>query len=412
MVVPRYSGMGGVLTRGGGKACDATPEDHWCHYQCGSLRVSYSGHDGLSWVAVAFFRHASCVEFSSWSPGDSLVRTDLLVTTLDDMKGLHSSILESAGFRGVVVLVDFACGSLHVPPPSLRCWQSRTLLVGGDRFAGQFHHGAFLETPPGVLSWLMRKGIEPKGLDMPASTLRASKRTVGSAGAKTKLLAYISDVCSPEEEKFFDMAVDGLKGYGIIEALGRCHGSHPELVPSACGGPCEAARQNPAEALKAFRFAVAFDPSASSGDHCPQHITHRVFDALVAGAIPVYRGPDEALAVLDRRAIIHIPAHRTLQEGFAIFRQVVLDAAVTVEMMAAPALLPEASYRWFMWEEALRGERNRLAMDAQKLAASLLRGAPHWRCAEHALLRTPTCRVPGSDSSGECSASGDLGAQV
>merc|ERR1712139_145802 len=117
------------------------------------------------------------------------------------------------------------------------------------------------------------------------------------------------------------------------------------------------------------RFALTFDSSANSSNRCPQHITHRVFDALVAGAVPVYRGPDEAFAVLDRKAIIHLPTYASLEENLSRFRQVVLDASRTVEMMAAPALIPEAGHLWFRWEEAFRGERNMLALSALKLAA-------------------------------------------
>ena len=74
------------------------------------------------------------------------------------------------------------------------------------------------------------KGIEPKGLSTSAEILRARSRVAGPTGPKTKLLAYISDVCSPEEERFFDLVVVALQGYGSIEALGRCHGSHPAPI--------------------------------------------------------------------------------------------------------------------------------------------------------------------------------------
>jgi hypothetical protein len=253
----------------------------------------------------------------------------------------------------------------------------------------------------------MRRGLQPE--DSLLVSLRARSRPIDVSASKSKLLAYISDECSPDEELFFDLAVEALQGYGIIEALGRCHGSHPELIPSHCGGPCEAARQNPAEALKPFRFSLSFDASSSSNSHCPMHVSHRAFDALIAGAIPVYRGPDAAFAVLDRSAIVHVPTHSSLQEGVTVLVRAALDEALTAKMMAAPALPLDASHRWFMWDEALRGEHTMFSQDTHKLVAPLLRGAPHWRCAEHALLRTPVCTHDSEKAPGECIASGDLG---
>merc|ERR1712224_418555 len=64
---------------------------------------------------------------------------------------------------------------------------------------------------------------------------------------------------------------------------------------------------------------------------------------------------------------------------------------VLSDMTVAPALLPEAAARWFNSDTAILGDRNELAAEVVRLVAPMMQGGPHWRCAQHALLRTPAC---------------------
>jgi len=312
------------------------------------------------------------------------------VVTPGDFDTLPNTILMQSGFRGAVALVDMGCGKAR--HPALQCWQSRTFYIGADRVAGLLHSAAYLEMPPGAVHLLARHGdglFSAAPLSVPLARLRAPQRP--ARNKKTKLLAYISDVCSPAAERFFDLAVDALRGMGTVEALGRCHGSHPETVPALCGGPCEAARQNVTAALEPFRFAMAFEESAESTDRCPQHVGGMVLDALIAGAIPVYRGPDEALSILNRDALVFVAPFRPLEEGLAKMRLAMLDTQGSLAIASTPALQATPAHRWFMWDDALLGHRTKLAADAVRLVQPVLKGAPHWRCAEHALARTPAC---------------------
>merc|ERR1712232_1494298 len=149
-------------------------------------------------------------------------------------------------------------------------------------------------------------------------------------------------------------------GLGIVEALGNCYGSHPEARPVACGrgggGPCRAARINPAVALASYRFAMAFDASADSVHACPRHVgASVVLEALVAGTIPVYRGPMEAYAVLNSSAIIFMQPWMSLAEGLLLLREVIDDGAAAARMAVAAALPFASEVRWFAWDAALQG---------------------------------------------------------
>merc|ERR1712039_430066 len=122
-----------------------------------------------------------------------------------------------------------------------------------------------------------------------------------------------------------------------------------------------------------------------------------------------YRGPDEAFAVLDANAVIRVPTYMELAQGLDAFRAVVLDTQKARAMMTASALLIDARFHWFMGDKALRAQPTPLGLEAVSRVAPLLRGGPHWRCAEHALLRTPAQCGDACSFSATCADSEVLG---
>lgn len=261
--------------------------------------------------------------------------------------------------------------------------------MGADRLVARAY-GAFLEVPPGAFT------LEAKSDEDITSYLFALRtRPLAQVGIKSKLLAYLADECVPQAERFFDLAVEALYGLGTVEALGRCHGNHPETVPSSCGGNCRRATSNITAMLEPFQFALAFEASAGSVQRCPLHIGTGVLHALLAGAVPVFQGPDMTLTVFDRSALILAPPQRPLVEPLDTLRAAARSPEATSQMAATPALQSVAGQYWFSWDRtAFQGERTNLADRALALIAPFLQGSPSRRCAAHARARSPVCQ-PG-----------------
>lgn len=365
-----------VLQPGLGGGLISAPEDMWCYYTCGRVRVKSADNDGLDLIAKGLFRHLPCAEFSGWLEGEVLAGTDLLVATASSFDRLPDTVLADNGFRGIVVLVDFGCGDLSVVAhPALRCWVDRVMYVGADRLAATAY-ATFLEVPPGALKLM---GRHDRNLQTQLSRLRISERQTRLT--KTKFLAYRADECIPEEEKLFDLIYERLRGFGAVEALGRCHGSHPEAAVSPCNGACATGD----ESFRPFRFVLAVEPSAASQRRCPRSVNITVLDALIADAVPLYRGPDEAGAVLNDRAVISVPPWDLVESGLGLLRAAAAAEGGSVlpsedSLAQAAPLQNDARTDWFAWDKALRSEQTSLAAKAIALLTPIMKGSPAWRC--------------------------------
>lgn len=213
----------------------------------------------------------------------------------------------------------------HVPP-ALRCWdRDRTLYVGADRAAAAAYADA-VEAPPGAF-WILGRAAHG---DLPRRLGALRAGPLGpphpSAG-HPKLLAYWANApCLPEAEAFFDMAVGAFArrgDLGAVEALGDCHGSRPEARPPGWNAQRRVvAERDLAAALVPYRFVMAFEASAAAPDRCPRHVglDGLVLEALVAGAVPVYRGAADVGAVLNASALLRLPVASSVKESFFIFR--------------------------------------------------------------------------------------------
>jgi len=370
----------------------------------------------------------------------SLARADVLVAAPGDFAGAGETVLRDSGFRGVVVLVDDRCGpgdtsSLYVQELeariryagslpmadssgsslrsllsqlgtgstevlALKCWEDRTLYVGADRSAAAAYAG-MLEVPPGAFG-ILAEASDDKDLSATMNALLQGQLAVGPA--KTKLLAYLADTCLPEAETFFDMAGEVLQGLGVIEALGRCHGTHPNKRPVRCGNAACSARtawKGAVAELRSFRFAMAFDASADHPIRCFKHIgAYGLFEALAAGTVPVYRGPFGTDEVLNQAAFIYLPAWLSLREGVLMLRSAATDAAAEASMVSAQAILGSSSERWFSWVNALAGLPTVLATDVLAHIARLGEGSPHLDCT--ATVRAKAFGVPMPCTSQAC----------
>lgn len=401
---------------------------HLCeHVSCGALVVTHG--EGLAMVALGLLGHVPCREIRPWNREHVLARTDVLVVSVADFEGVPTDVLQQQGFTGVVVWVDLECdvqdpdglsaeelqrrlfaAGVGVPnaanhsrlvqmyaqagmppavPPALRCWEPRTVYAGADRGAASVH-AALLEFPPG--SQLMLHGdLEQRRLRAHLDVLRQEPRSVAPAASKPKLMAYIADRCLPEAEVFFDLVFEMLGGLGAVEALGDCFGSHPEARPAACSGSsraglCREARSDAATALAPYRFALAFEASAGSVWKCPRHVGGSVLiPALVAGAVPVYRGPMEAYEAVNLSAVVLIPASASMKQAVSLFRAAIDDGAMSSAMAAAAALPDRSVARWFQWDAALQSQPTEIGRALVSLLEDDLAAAsPHGRCLAHA----------------------------
>lgn len=214
-----------------------------------------------------------------------------------------------------------------VPPKiidALRCWDSkRALYVGADRRAAAAF-AASLEVPPGVLDFLSRANSGDFGHRL--RQLRETPSSPHPSERRPKLLAYLAKYpCNPAAEAFFDLAVKvfGDAGSGQVEALGDCHGSHPEARMQGLTEEIQRKIwQNPGKAFAEYRFVVAFEISAKSGYGCPRHIGNDgiVFESIAAGAIPVFHGPVDAGSVINQGAVVLLPPDSSAREQMQIFR--------------------------------------------------------------------------------------------
>jgi len=397
----------------------------WCeHVTCGPLVVLHAR--GLALMALALLGHVPCARLRPWDSQSTLARADVLMVSAADLQGLRAGHLQEQGFTGAVVLVDAGCDLRHptglhsdelqqrlsaagvaVPgfathaelvelmhqagtppavPAPLRCWEHRTLYLGADRVAASIY-GATLEVPPGAQALLDNRGLD-RILQRLAS-LQARPRVAAPAGSRPKLLAYLADECLPDAEAFFDMAVESLGDIGPVEALGMCHGSHPEARPPSCGahgrfGACKAARHDAAAVLALYRFALAFEVSATGLGACPRHVgSGALFDALAAGTVPVYRGPPEAAAVISLEALVLVPPSTSLREGLARLCAIAQDGSATGALASIPALPVSSAQRWFAWDTALQGDATDLGREAAATLQSLSRDSPYGRCAAY-----------------------------
>lgn len=387
--------LGGYLLSEVAPEVDIAPLDlsiptGWCHPRCGRFVAAYAEMTpGLERVARGLFSHLPCFESLAWRPVSvlrppgvapteaSLARADVLLTTLQDMAGLSASELQNAGFSGAVVLVDFGCIGHTVEgirPPALQSWEDRTLCVGADRKAAATVCKAFLEVPPGAMAVAMEnKGDLPECMD----PLRAESRQSPADFDQRKLLAYVDDECDPTAEAFFDsVAADStLLQLGAVEALGRCHGTHPELVRNI-------EPDNVSAELGAYKYVIAFEKSADSGRQCPRYIASTAFEALRRQSIPVLWQPIEGFAIINPAAVVEVPRLQSVDFWKWELIGVALDAARVQARLQAPALRQAARSRWFSWADAVRGIRTDLAREATALADSILHGSPHRRCVD------------------------------
>jgi hypothetical protein len=290
---------------------------------------------------------------------------------------LSANELQNAGFSGAVVLVDFGCIGYTIEgirPPALQSWEDRTLCVGADRKAAATVCKAFLEVPPGAVAVAMEnKGDLPECMD----PLRSQSRQAPADFDQRKFLAYADDECDPTAEAFFDsVATDPtLLSLGVVEALGRCHGAHPELARSI-------ESDNLSAELGNYKYVMAFEKSADSGRQCPRYIASTAFEALRRQSIPVIWQPIEAFAVVNPAAVVEVPRLQSVDFWKWELITVALDVGREQARLQAPPLRQAARSRWFSWADAVRGIRTDLAREATALVDSILQGSPHRRCVD------------------------------
>lgn len=261
------------------------------------------------------------------------------------------------------------------------------MYLGADRESAATY-GKFYEVPPGVLQ--MFQGSD----DVVAKRFAGLQQLQRLPANKTKLLAYIADNCTREGEFFFDTAVEMLKGLGTIEALGKCHGSHPELVPRTCGGgDCRILKLHKQgdtvaleKALEPFKFVMVFEQSAvrftqEPQQRCPAHLNDLVYHSLLVGSIPVVHAPSYTYSAANPSAIVFAKSqHPRMYEGIHRLYKAATDDVYATQLMTAPPVPDETRERWFAYSTGYDPIPRGFASGAIETLAPLLTGAPSWRC--------------------------------
>lgn len=404
-----------------------------CRPFCSGLRVVYGQSRGMAALAQALFSHIPCSSFKPWVVEETLARADFLVFSGADIVGQPDGILLDKGLAGVAVFVDGGCAEIALrgqPLPYLAGLEERVLYVGADRISGLIY-GESLVMPPGAVSQLAtRQGLRSwKDGENDLKVLLAPHRPESTWPPKTKFLVYAVDECHTIAERFFDRIVEEYSHMGKIECLARCCGSHPELIIARphCGttylGWCtDNYRNNLTAILEPYRFALIFEEAANGMFRCSRHVGGvgaclpgagfpgtrgiSLFDALAAGAIPVYRGPDEALAVVDQRAVVYTSGQRLLDEIWMAFKKMLSSPEMERVARSAPALPTKSAQRWFNLSAQMRGEPGELSTEATILAGRLMAGSTHGRCIHWAEGFTP------NSEAGHCERGAPFGACI
>ncbi|CAK0802244.1 unnamed protein product [Prorocentrum cordatum] len=117
-----------------------------------------------------------------------------------------------------------------------------------------------------------------------------------------------------------------------------------------------------------FRFVVSLENTLNSVGY----ITEKVMDSLLAGAIPVYAGCDQAPDVIDPRSYLLLKPGQNDQEVAERVVHALMDPAEYDRMMMESAISEAQLRRFFSWHPAVwpaygDGLRRRIVAELQRL---------------------------------------------
>lgn len=316
--------------------------------RCGPLAIRYGLQSlMIREIAQALFGGVPAADIAPWLAdriGGNLARVDVLIAAAQDFEGYPVSVMADEGFEGILIFVDATCGGPSEPVAAFLPFANRIVYVGSDReVANGF--AEFVETPPAALRIFGEGRAGPDFVDRSPHI-----------GRRLKLLAYVADEpCAPEAEALFDLVAAELGPREVVEALGACAGSRPDLRRSLdCGrNGCNQT------IFESFRFALLVDAVAPGHrQRCPKRVGDdagglSVIDALLAGTVPIYSGGARAFDVLNPAAVIPAafethPGHISLGQAFVYLHESVLsNMSLEAEIASAPALQPLAASRLF-----------------------------------------------------------------
>lgn len=121
---------------------------------------------------------------------------------------------------------------------------------------------------------------------------------------KTKFCAYLTRVCQPHREKFFD----ALSKYRAVDALGTC------CVKRNANGVCQELETDrytynnqetyndlAVEKYRPYKFVIAFENSDHRG-----YITEKIVNPMLAGCIPIYWGNSDVKYYFNPKSFIYV----------------------------------------------------------------------------------------------------------
>eukprot|EP01040_Poterioochromonas_malhamensis_P001006 gene1006-1067_t len=126
--------------------------------------------------------------------------------------------------------------------------------------------------------------------------------------------AYVASDCHKKDgaNSHRDLIASQLREFGVrIDGLGKC--LHTKNIPEGVSLPKTKDRnlQIKRQAINRYAFTLAFENSIEDG-----YVTEKVFDALMAGTVPIYLGDSAHLKTLlpNSKAVIFVDDFSSLQE--------------------------------------------------------------------------------------------------
>ena len=156
---------------------------------------------------------------------------------------------------------------------------------------------------------------------------------------RSHFLVYAHQDCQPHRERAYDSLVDLAVSMNKEkpDALGACHGKHPETFKKSFPGAMDRGAHKNTDAhsnivyFGDYRFVLCMENTFAEG-----YITEKILNAYAAGTIPIYYGGGRQIfEVFNPRSFIYFDIHRP-QAALNLIKRLELDNRAYMSMLAQP----------------------------------------------------------------------------
>ncbi len=163
-------------------------------------------------------------------------------------------------------------------------------------------------------------------------------RVAPSNSQKPRFCSFLFHNCVPARERFFD----ALSKYKPVDALGRSKNKDPRYASKDRFTDVAGSTLYDSATLMhlPYKFCIAFEPFEKEG-----WVTEKIVNAMLAGAIPVYRGAPDIARFFNPRSFVD-GTGKTHEEIAEMVQEVDRDEERYAKMWAQPWLTPEQAQTW------------------------------------------------------------------